>query len=112
MLYEVITAIAVALGLEFGDFRFNPSDLNLITAVLVVIALVTPNLKKRLIARCRITSYNVCYTKLLRTRKKTGGHSGECQLSAISLEALCQEKSPVGGTSILSAYPQNRGNLF
>lgn len=44
-------AIAMALGLEFGDFRFNPSDLNLITAVLVVVALVTPNLKKRLIAR-------------------------------------------------------------
>ena len=44
-------AIAVALGLEFGDFRFNPSDLNLITAVLVVIALITPNLKKRLVAR-------------------------------------------------------------
>jgi putative ABC transport system permease protein len=44
-------AIALALGLEFGGFRFNPSDLNLITAVLVIIALVTPNLKKRLIAR-------------------------------------------------------------
>jgi len=44
-------AIAVALGLEFGDFRFNPSDLNLITAILVVIALVAPNLKKRLLAQ-------------------------------------------------------------
>lgn len=44
-------AIALALGMEFGSFRFNPSDLNLITAVLVVIALVTPNLKRRLIAR-------------------------------------------------------------
>ncbi|MBU1566297.1 MAG: ABC transporter permease [Proteobacteria bacterium] len=44
-------AIALALGLEFGHFRFNPSDLNLITAVLVIGALITPNLKKRLIAR-------------------------------------------------------------
>jgi len=44
-------AISLALGLEFGDFRFNPSDLNLITAVLVIGALITPNLKKRLIAR-------------------------------------------------------------
>jgi putative ABC transport system permease protein len=44
-------AIALALGLEFGSFRFNPSDLNLITAVLVITALITPNLKKRLIQR-------------------------------------------------------------
>jgi len=44
-------AIALALGLEFGDFRFNPSDLNLITALLVITALITPNLKKRLIER-------------------------------------------------------------
>lgn len=44
-------AIALALGLELGDFRFNPSDLNLITAILVIGALITPNLKKRLMAR-------------------------------------------------------------
>lgn len=44
-------AIALALGMEFGSFRFNPSDLNLITAILVIIALITPNLKKRLIKR-------------------------------------------------------------
>jgi putative tryptophan/tyrosine transport system permease protein len=44
-------AIALALGMELGDFRFNPSDLNLITAVLVIIALITPNIKKRLIQR-------------------------------------------------------------
>lgn len=44
-------AIATALGMELGGFSFTPSDLNLITAVLVVIALVTPNLKKRLIQR-------------------------------------------------------------
>lgn len=42
-------AIALALGIKFGSFSFNPSDLNLITAVLVIIALVTPNIKKRLI---------------------------------------------------------------
>ncbi len=44
-------AIALALGLEFGSFRFNPSDLNLITAVLVIGALVAPNLKERLVQR-------------------------------------------------------------
>jgi putative tryptophan/tyrosine transport system permease protein len=44
-------AIAFALGLEIGGFRCNPSDLNLITALLVVVALITPNLKRRLIER-------------------------------------------------------------
>ena len=44
-------AIALALGLEIGGFKFNPSDLNLITAVLVIVALIFPNLKRRLIAR-------------------------------------------------------------
>ncbi len=44
-------AIALALGAELGGFRFNPSDLNLITAILVIGALIAPNLKKRLIAR-------------------------------------------------------------
>jgi len=44
-------AIALALGAELGGFRFNPSDLNLITAILVIGALIAPNLKKRLIER-------------------------------------------------------------
>ncbi len=44
-------AIALALGLEFGNFRFNPSDLNLITAVLVITALITPSLKRRVFQR-------------------------------------------------------------
>lgn len=44
-------AIALALGMEFGSFKFNPSDLNLITAILVIGALITPNIKKRLIKR-------------------------------------------------------------
>jgi len=44
-------AIALALGLKIGGFSFNPSDLNLITAVLVITALVAPNLKNRLIQR-------------------------------------------------------------
>lgn len=43
-------AIALALGLEFGGFRFNPSDLNLITAVLVIIALIAPSIKKKVVA--------------------------------------------------------------
>ncbi len=44
-------AIALALGLEIGGFSFNPSDLNLITALLVIIALIAPGIKKRVIAR-------------------------------------------------------------
>ena len=42
-------AIALALGLEIGDFTFNPSDLNLITALLVIGALVAPNIKKKML---------------------------------------------------------------
>ncbi len=38
-------AIAVALSAEFGNFSVTPSDLNLITAILVVIALTSPQLK-------------------------------------------------------------------
>lgn len=44
-------AIALALSVELGGFSFNPSDLNLITALLVIIALIAPNLKRRLIQR-------------------------------------------------------------
>jgi putative ABC transport system permease protein len=43
--------IALALGMEFGSFRFNPSDLNLITAVLVICALIAPQIKQRLLQR-------------------------------------------------------------
>lgn len=49
VLYRI--AIALALGLKLGDFSFTPSDLNLITALLVIFALVMPRLKKRMIAR-------------------------------------------------------------
>ncbi len=41
-------AIALALGMEFGEFSFNPSDLNLITSFLVIVALSAPNIKKRM----------------------------------------------------------------
>ena len=43
IIYRV--AIAVALGFKFKGFAFTPSDLNLITAALVVLALVMPRLK-------------------------------------------------------------------
>lgn len=46
VIYRV--AIAMALGLKIGSFSFTPSDLNLITATLVVAALTAPKLKKRL----------------------------------------------------------------
>jgi len=44
-------AIALALGLEWGDFVFSPSDLNLITALLVISALIAPTIKKKVFAR-------------------------------------------------------------
>ena len=40
-------AIALALGVEWGWFSFTPSDLNLITALLVVVALTAPQIKAR-----------------------------------------------------------------
>lgn len=44
-------AIALALGIKWGRFAFTPSDLNLITALLVIAALVAPKIKARLSAR-------------------------------------------------------------
>ena len=41
-------AIALALGIKWGRFSFTPSDLNLITALLVVAALTAPMIKARL----------------------------------------------------------------
>jgi putative ABC transport system permease protein len=42
------TAIAVALGIKLGRFAFTPSDLNLITALLVILALTAPQIKAKL----------------------------------------------------------------
>lgn len=42
-------AIGLALGLELGGISVVPSDLNLLTAILVVIALTAPAIKKRVI---------------------------------------------------------------
>ncbi|ADR18372.1 ABC transporter permease [Calditerrivibrio nitroreducens] len=39
-------AIAVALSFRVGSFQLNPSDLNLITAIIVTSALVSPGIKK------------------------------------------------------------------
>jgi putative tryptophan/tyrosine transport system permease protein len=39
------TAIALALGVKLGKFAFTPSDLNLITAMLVILALTAPKIK-------------------------------------------------------------------
>jgi putative ABC transport system permease protein len=44
-------AIALALGLKMGRFSFTPSDLNLITALLVVAALTLPQVRQRFMAR-------------------------------------------------------------
>lgn len=41
-------AIALALSLEIGDFSFSPSDLNLITALLVIGALIAPQLRQKM----------------------------------------------------------------
>jgi len=40
-------AIALALGLKMGRFSFTPSDLNLVTAILVVAALTFPQIRER-----------------------------------------------------------------
>jgi putative ABC transport system permease protein len=40
-------AVALALGLKWGAFAFTPSDLNLITALLVIAALMIPHIKTR-----------------------------------------------------------------
>jgi putative tryptophan/tyrosine transport system permease protein len=44
------TAIALALSMKLGAFSFTPSDLNLITALLVVLALTAPRIKARFFA--------------------------------------------------------------
>ncbi|QGY41165.1 ABC transporter permease [Pseudodesulfovibrio cashew] len=49
VLYRI--AIALALGLKLGEFSFTPSDLNLITALLVVTALVMPRVKRKFLPR-------------------------------------------------------------
>ncbi len=46
-------AIALALGLKLGSFSFTPSDLNLITASLVVLALIAPQIKAKVRSRAR-----------------------------------------------------------
>ncbi|TCK59502.1 ABC transporter permease [Seleniivibrio woodruffii] len=46
MLYRM--AIAYALSFQIGEFRFSPGDLNLITAVIVVLALTFPKLRKNI----------------------------------------------------------------
>ena len=46
-------AIAFALGMQWGRFSFTPSDLNLITALLVVLALTAPMVRERFLHRRR-----------------------------------------------------------
>ncbi len=46
VIYRV--SIALALGLKLGRFSFTPSDLNLITAILVVAALTLPKVRQKL----------------------------------------------------------------
>ncbi|CAM2061061.1 putative ABC transport system permease protein [Desulfovibrionales bacterium] len=45
--------IALALSVRLGQFIFTPSDLNLVTAILVVLALIFPKLKQKVINRAR-----------------------------------------------------------
>ncbi len=44
-------AIALALSMKLGRFSFTPSDLNLLTALLVVVALTLPRLRKKVLRR-------------------------------------------------------------
>jgi len=48
VLYRI--AIALALGMKLGSFSITPSDLNLITALLVIFALIMPKMKQKFIA--------------------------------------------------------------
>jgi len=41
-------AIAIALSFKIGSFQMSPSDLNLITAIIVTIALVFPGIRKKI----------------------------------------------------------------
>lgn len=43
--------IAMALSLKLGQFSFTPSDLNLLTAILVVLALTLPKLRRKVAHR-------------------------------------------------------------
>jgi len=43
--------IALALSLKLGNFSFTPSDLNLLTALLVVFALTLPGLRRKVLRR-------------------------------------------------------------
>jgi putative ABC transport system permease protein len=44
-------AIALALSLRLGSFAFTPSDLNLLTSLLVVVALTLPKLRRKVLKR-------------------------------------------------------------
>lgn len=44
-------AITLALSLKLGQFSLTPSDLNLLTAILVVIALTLPGLRRKVLKR-------------------------------------------------------------
>ncbi len=52
VLYRI--AIALALGVKLGAFAFTPSDLNLITAMLVVVALMAPTLRRKFTGKSAI----------------------------------------------------------
>jgi putative ABC transport system permease protein len=45
MIYRL--AVAFALSLELGPIKLSPGDLNLITAIIVVIALTFPSIRKK-----------------------------------------------------------------
>jgi putative ABC transport system permease protein len=49
-------SIALALGMKMGRFSFTPSDLNLITALLVVAALTLPQVREKLMASQKVVN--------------------------------------------------------
>ncbi|EQB0489199.1 ABC transporter permease [Vibrio alginolyticus] len=52
---SVLYRLAVAFALSSGMFGLQPSDLNLVTAVLVAVALIAPKLKQSMRAKQRVT---------------------------------------------------------
>lgn len=51
----ILYRIVIAMALNFGDFGFQTSDTNLITAALVAFAMIVPTLKKKMINNKEVT---------------------------------------------------------
>ncbi len=60
---SVLYRLAVAFALSSGMFGLQASDLNLVTAILVAVALIAPKLKQRLKAKQRVNNAKQAVSK-------------------------------------------------